>query len=320
MAKHTTEFPKPTMFHWLLLLAIVFIGGSSFAGIKYGLETATPGLVAAGRLWIGAILLTLYARATGRKFPPLISNGKPSKHWLFMLAGGIVGYAIPFTLFPIAQQSVSTMLAGIYMALMPLMTLVMAYFFVGEAMTRRKVLGFVMGAVGVVVLIGPSALSGASSGDLTAQLILIAAILCYSAYGIIAAKAPKMQARSYGAGVIICAALASTIPLFLWGQDWSALSWRSGAGILFLGIFPSGIATIIIIVLIQQVGASFTSLGAYGAPPVAIVLGIILFDEPLKPTFLIGLLIILSGLAISQSKANQLNAMALGIARRFAKK
>ncbi len=322
-ASHS-KISKPSLKHWLMMAVIVVFGGSAFAAIKVALVTATPGTIVFGRLWVSAIILTIYALATGRRFPPLFVNKRPSAEWLYMFWGGLIGFVIPFTLYPIAQKSVDSMLAGIYMALMPLMTLVMSFLILGEKLTLAKVLGFILGAVGVVVLMAPwdvvqSGVESPQSNQLLGQLILIGAVLCYAIYGIIASKAPKMQARSYAAGVLICAAVTSTIPLFFWGQDWSAISFSSILGMLFLGVFPSGISAILIIVCIQQVGASFTSLGAYGAPPVAIGLGILMFDEPLKPTFLIGLVIIFAGLALSQSRSGQMtaqmSAMATGLQR-----
>ena len=143
---------EPTLRDWIALGVLTLIGGLSFAGIKLAVVTAEPPVVAAGRLWAGALLLLVYAYASGRHLPPLLArtaNGLSlDPRWRFMIAGGIIGYAIPFTLFPFAQQTVSSMLAGIYMAFMPLVTIVLARIFADEDLTARKLAGFMLGMLG----------------------------------------------------------------------------------------------------------------------------------------------------------------------------
>ncbi|GGC98485.1 DMT family transporter [Aquisalinus flavus] len=311
--QHTPAAPArpadPSLRDWLLLGVLTLIGGASFAGIKLAVATALPGTVSAGRLWAAALFLLAYAYATGRRLPAFIrrqeGSGKGwtvSTEWRFMMAGGVIGYAIPFTLFPFAQQTVSSMLAGIYMAFMPLVTIILARIFADEELTVRKVTGFVLGTTGVIFLIGPAAIANILSADVIAQGAMILAVVCYAIYAVLTRRAPEMQARSFAAGVMLSSAVAATPFALVSGQDWSAVSALSWLAILFLGLFPSAIAAILIITLIRKAGAGFMALTNYATPVVAIIIGMSAFGEPLKPTFIAGLVAILIGLAIARTK------------------
>lgn len=294
------------MNEWLLLAFLILFGGTSFSGIRIAVETLEPAIVSAGRLWVAAIMLGAYALATGRQFPPFFRTGSksiaPDPRWTYMILLGLIGYAIPFFLFPWAQQVLPSMLAGIYMAFMPLMTVVMARFFAGETLGPRKLTGFLIGTAGVITLIGPEAVSNLGTGNVLAQSGLLAAVTCYAIYAVLTRRAPPMQARIFAAGTVLAAAILVTPAALLAGQDWSDISARSVLAVFYLGIFPSGINAIIIILIIRKAGAGFMSMSNYATPVVAILAGLLMFAEPLKPGFVAGLSIILTGLAISQSR------------------
>ncbi len=301
-----SKLSEASLHDWVMLLILTCIGGSAFVFIKMAVTDFEPVMVSGGRLWVAAILLTAYALATGRSLPPLLSKQEDKtridKRWLFMAAGGLIGYAIPFTLFAVAQQTVSSMLAGIYMAFMPLITIVVAYFFANEKLTTQKILGFSLGTIGVIFLIGPSALQDIGSSDVTAQLLLVLANLCYAICAVLMRWAPEMPARSFAAGTVLCSAILMTPVMILTVQNWSAISSAGMISVLYLGILPSGIASIIIVNLVRKNGAGFMAMANYGTPIIAILLGLLVFSEALKPTFLIGLIAILAGLTISRTK------------------
>ncbi|NHK26861.1 DMT family transporter [Parvularcula flava] len=315
-ATATARPAEPSLRDWLLLGLLTLIGGASFAGIKLAVATALPGTVSAGRLWAAAAFLLIYAYATGRHLPAFLrrEEGKGwtvSTEWRFMMAGGVIGYAIPFTLFPFAQQTVSSMLAGIYMAFMPLVTIILARIFADEELTVRKVTGFMLGTTGVIFLIGPAAIANILSADVIAQGAMILAVICYAIYAVLTRRAPEMQARSFAAGVMLSSAVAASPFALVSGQDWGAVSAVSWLSILFLGLFPSAIAAILIITLIRKAGAGFMALTNYATPVVAIIIGMSAFGEPLKPTFIAGLVAILIGLAISRTKQISFGARGL---------
>lgn len=291
----------PSARHWAVLGLLVVIGGSSFGGIRLAVETAPPTVVAAGRLWIAALVLIGYTLSTGRPLLPLREAGKISGVWPFVLAIALAGYAIPMVLFPFAQQSVSSLLAGIYMAFMPLGTVFLAAIFADEPLTPRKLVGFAAGTLGVIVLIGPAALTNLLSESVIAQLALLAATTGYAIASVVMRRAPDAPARSFSAAFLTVSALMVTpfavADLASMEQAISAQSWMA---IVFLGVLPTGVTAIMLIYLIRGVGAGFMAMANYLTPGAAIVFGVLLFGEALLWRYAAGLGIILAGLAIAQ--------------------
>jgi drug/metabolite transporter (DMT)-like permease len=292
---------EPTTQLWLLLGILIVFGGSSFSGIRVAVETAPPTIVAAGRLWIGMLVLFAYMKATGRGMLPLRDeDGQFSRAWRYAIGIGLAGYTIPMFLFPFAQQNVSSLLAGIYMAFMPVMTVFLAALFADEPLTRRKLVGFAAGTLGVIILIGPYALAGIFTESVIAQLALVLATTGYAVASVIMRNAPQAPARSFGVAFMLCGALAAT-PFALADLDKvGAVSPASWLAILYLGIVPTGITAIMIIHLVRGAGAGFLALGNYLTPGAAIVFGVALFGETLEWRYLAGLLVILTGVAVAQ--------------------
>jgi len=318
MPDHATKFSqnKPELMDWLILIAIIIIGGSSFSLIRGAVDTIPPAIIAAGRLWIGAIFMLLIMYGTGRRFPPILlpdndqSNNllqKQNPAWYPMIICGFIGNAIPFFLFAWAQQFLDSGLAGIYMALMPIWTLALAAFFVGEHLSGRKLIGFIFGFSGVIILMGPEVISGAANTKLTAQLALILATLCYAASAVITRRTTGIRPRVFAAGMLLWAAIFSIPSLIFipWQiETWSMISLLCLIG---LGLFPTGLAGFLLVIIIQRVGAGFMSYSNYLTPVWAVILGAIIYHERLPINALIALIFASLGLAISQSAVKKKN-------------
>jgi drug/metabolite transporter (DMT)-like permease len=304
-AKHTAP-RQATLFDWVLLALIVALGGSAFVMIRSALETMPPVAITIGRLWLGAIVLYAIMVHAGRRLPPLMvrAGGKLRlrRSWGWMIAVGIVGNTLPFFIFPWAQQFVDSGLAGVYMAFMPIWTIALAFFFAGESLTGRKLIGFGLGFIGVVVLMGPEVLSGAADADLLAQAALLLATLCYAASVVLARRAPPMRPRIFAAGMMLVGAITATPALLFVSIDASQWSLASIASVVGLGIFPTGINGVLIIMVIRRAGAGFMALSNYFTPIWAVAMGAAIYHERIEIGAFIALAIILTGVAISQRK------------------
>ena len=298
---------EATPYDWMLLAAIVAFGGSSFVMIRSAVETIPPAIVGPGRVWVGAILLYVLMRAAGRRLPPFLIRGhkgwRVRRSWLWMIAVGGVGNVLPFFIFPWAQQFVDSGLAGIYMAFMPIWTIALAYVFANEGLGTHKIIGFALGFTGVVALMGPDALGGAATADLRAQGALLFATFLYAASAVLARRAPPIRPRVFAAGMMIVAAVMTTPALFI--AEWQAesWSWTSIASVIGLGVFPTGLNGVLIIMLIRRAGAGFMALSNYITPIWAVAMGALVYSERLEATALIALALILAGVAVSQRSA-----------------
>lgn len=301
--KHITP-AEATLFDWSLLALIVAFGGSAFVLIRSAVASMPPAAVAAGRLWVAAIVVYILMRAAGRRLPPFFvrsgKNVRVRRSWLWMIAVGAVGNVLPFYIFPWAQQYVESGLAGVYMAFMPIWTVALAYFFAGEKLSGRKLVGFALGFAGVIVLMGPDAVKGALSSDLRAQMGLLLATFLYAASAVLSRRAPPIRPRVFASGMLIVAALMSAPALFFTEMHPEQWTLSSLASIFLLGVFPTGINGILIIMLIRRAGAGFMAFSNYITPLWAVALGALIYHERLHWTVFIALIIILAGVAVSQ--------------------
>lgn len=274
--------------------------------IRGAVETLPPPVVGAGRLWVGACVLYCLMRTKGRRFPKLLvvtpAGRNIHRAWAYMIAIGALGNTLPFLIFPWAQQFIDSGLAGIYMAVMPIWTLMLAYFFTDEKMTGPKLTGFALGFLGVVILMGPSALTRAAEASLLPQLSLLLATLFYAAAAILVRRAPTIRPRVFSAGIMLSAAILSTPSLLFADMQMNKWSVISIVNVVGLGLGPTGLAIFIIIILIKRTSASFMALANYITPFWAVAVGAIFFDEKLPSQAFIALGIILLGVAISQGQ------------------
>lgn len=287
---------------WALLFALVAMWGSAFMFIKIAVAHVPPATIAAGRLAIGAVVLLIVIRAMGLRLPPF------SGVWRQYAVLAFVGNALPFYLIAWGQQGIDSALAGILIAFMPLATLVLAHYFVrGEQVTRARAIGFVLGFIGIVLLMGPAALTGiaGSAAQVICELAVLAGALCYAANTVIARRSVKGDVLVTSAGVLLFAT-AMSVPVALvldrpWALEPDALAIAS---VVWMGVGPTGVATIFYFLLVGSAGPTFMSLVNYISPCVALLLGVWILHETPGPNAYAGLILILSGIALSQLRRN----------------
>ena len=286
-----------------MLAALVVMWGSSFMFIKLGLVNVPTATLVAARLVLGALILLIVLTMRGARLPPLMQNG--GKVWGNYAILALLGNCIPFTAITWGQQRTDSALAGILMAVMPLATMVLAHYFVrGEHMTRNRVIGFVLGFAGIAVLMGPSAFDRVAGQSLAtlSQLAILLGALCYAANSVltrILARGDDVLVAS-AAMLLIASVMALPVALVV-DKPWQlAPGFTSVAAIVWLGVGPTAIATVVYFKLIASAGPTFMSLVNYMSPAVAVFLGVALLGEAPGLNAYIALALILLGIAVSQ--------------------
>jgi drug/metabolite transporter (DMT)-like permease len=171
-------------------------------------------------------------------------------------------------------------------------------------MTRNRVIGFVLGFAGIVVLMGPSVLNRAAGQSLAtwSQLAILLGALCYAANSVltrILARGDDVLVAS-AAMLLIASVMALPVALVV-DKPWQvAPSWASLSAIVWLGVGPTAIATVVYFKLIASAGPTFMSLVNYMSPAVAVFLGVALLGEAPGLNAYIALGLILLGIAVSQ--------------------
>jgi len=295
--------PRPR--DWLIILCLGMIWGGAFMATKLATRDFTPLTIAAIRLVLAALALRLILRIEGTRLPGL-APGEPRLFWAAAAAVAFLANAMPFSALAWAQRHIDSGLAGVFMATVPLFVLPLGHLFIpGERMTGRKLLGFALGFAGVAILIGPGALAGLGAGGglaLAAQAGCLAAAFGYASGSIVSKRAPQLGLIAFAAAALMLAA-AMTLPLALileapWRSQPSATSL---AAVLYLGLVPTALATLLLLTVIRSAGPGFFSLVNYQVPVWAVIFGAVVLGETPSPRLGIALVLILIGLAISQN-------------------
>ncbi len=282
--------------HWLMLVSLVVMWGSSFLMTKIAVNSLAPAHVVSGRLALAAVLVVAIACALRRGLPRGLGV------WSYLGLMALIGNALPFMLITWGQQRVDSGLAGILMAVMPLATMVLAHFFVdGERMRRNRILGFLIGFGGIVVLVGPQALVnlGGSGEVLMAQLAILGGALSYAVNTILARRRPKGDIWVTSGVVLTMAALLS-LPLSVVAPVPQSLPLPALVSVALLGLIATATATVVYFRLIAAAGPTFLSQINYLIPLWALLMGMIFLGEKPDWNALAALLLILTGIGVAQ--------------------
>jgi drug/metabolite transporter (DMT)-like permease len=290
----------PRLADFGLLFGLSLLWGSSFLAIKIAVDHALPPMTLASlRIIIGAAMLLAIARARGQAWPPFSNRGL----WGRILFLGVVGNALPFFLIGWGEQSTTSQLAGILMAVIPLMVVILAHFFThDERLSAAKLIGVLLGFAGVVVLVGVDALRGLGS-QVIGQLLIIGGCLSYSLYGVTARRLPQLPAEML-VGVILLAGWVLLLPVWLvydrpWTIDWQ---WQAVSAAAWLGLLSTGAGNLLFYVILRRIGAGFASFNNYLVPVMALVYGYFILGEQPHLNALVALVLILAGLALPRLK------------------
>ena len=295
--------PQPSWKQIALLFVPGVLWGGAFVLTEMVLETIPPISYTMLRNIITAVALVviLYARNGRLQTTP--------RAWLTYFVIGFFNNALPFTLVNWGQLTIDSGLASILVSTMPFFTLLLAHFFTDdERLTPPKLLGIGLGLLGIVVLIGPNALSGLG-GSLAGQLMVTGAAVSYAIGAILSrsylrasrqrAVPPQLRALEivtgqYAATAVLLILLAFTV------EDPLALhpSLRSITALLISALPVSLTAVLVYYYLIDAIGASFSALSIYIIPIAGVLMGALLLGEPITPQVIIALVLILLGVAI----------------------
>lgn len=298
----------PTATNWIYLIIVGVMFGASFMATKLAVAGFPPMTLTAIRLSLAATFLVTasYIRGTGL---PEFGTREGRVTWAYCVALGVFTSSLPFSLLNWAQLRVTSGFAGVTMAAVPLLVLPLAHILVpGEHMTFRKVAGFIVGFTGVFILIGPASFLQATGDEMEpwARMACLGAAACYATGTILLRLSPAKSMVAFSAGGLSVGALIM-IPTALFFEGMPVFHFDKpllAAG--YLGLFPTAVATLMLVHIVRSAGPSFMSLVNYQVPVWAVVFGIFLLNETLPPSFFSALALILGGLAISQYRRRRI--------------
>ncbi|MFC3199941.1 DMT family transporter [Parapedobacter deserti] len=270
--------------------------GSSFILIKQSLGVYTPLQVGALRLCAAGIILVVFGVRNLRHIP--------RKLMPWVVAGGAMGNFIPMFLFPLAQEKVSSSMAGILDSLVPIFILLFGYLFFGIKSRWSQVVGAVIGFIGAAVLVGDGGNGGRS--DAFHSLLIVLATAFYGMNGLIITRhlsgIPSFKLSSvvftvwFGPALLILGFSG-----FFSTFEGTAPQWQGLAYVAILGLVGTALAMILYYKLLQLTSAIFAAMVTYLMPIVAVMWGL-LDGERLAWSHAAGGALILVGVYLIQQK------------------
>ena len=281
---------KMELRHWAILICIGTMFASSFVFHRVAVPEIPTITITAVRSILASIISLIMLRAMSLSLPPL------GRGWLPLMFLGVMQVAIPFLLVAWGMQYVKSGLAGILMSVGPIYTVLLAHFFTkDERFTPLRSMGVLLGMGGVIVLIGPSALEGFGE-HLLGQMAIMGAPFCYTIVSLFVRRQRGTPVIVLSGGQYVIATFLLT-PFALLLDDPLSLrpSWEAMAAVLAIAIVSTAFPTFLTFWLVQQVGATNTSLLSYIIPVVAVAQGAALLGEWLEWQALLGMALILAG-------------------------
>ena len=277
---------------WLLLAGVALIWGASFFFIDVALRGFAPGIVAFGRVALGAATLAVLPGAR-RPLPR-----EDLRRVIFL---GVVWMGIPLLLFPLAQQTIDSSVAGMLNAAVPLAAAGWASLLLGRLPGRRQMIGIALGFGGMLAISLPE-LRGADAAPVGVALIIVAVVL----YGLSQNLVVPLQQR-HGALPVLLRALVTALfvlaPFAAAGIDDSTWRWDAALALLPMGVLGTGLAYVLMTTLVGRVGAARGSITIYFVPLVAIALGVAFLGESVSAIALLGTLLVLAGAWLTSRRA-----------------
>ncbi len=280
---------SPKTFDYLLLSILALIWASAFFNIKIATYSYGPITIAFFRILFGAIpvvFLCLYKKIKIEAF---------SKDWFWFASIGTINLVIPFFLIAYGVQKVQSNLAAILMASTPLSATILAHFFTKkEKINVTKIVGILTGFFGIVMLFSDNILI--NNENFFYALMILFGSTFYVIGGLLTLKISKKKNENVTASILIWGSIVIFPITMIIEQPWN-LNPRldSTISLIYLGIFPTGIAWLLRFQILKRNGLVFQAQVAYLIPIFGVILGYIFLNEIITTKVLIALIAVIVG-------------------------
>ncbi len=293
---------------YFYVAAVVFIWATGYTLMGYTVAKGfPPAWIPLARVGLPALAITAFVYLRGLRLPKMTDS-----RWLWYGLMGFLGMTAPFFLQGKGQQTVESGISSILInGGMPLMTIVLAHFFVrSEPLSLRKFTGFIIGFIGVVFLYLPEDLSLDLVREWKGQTFILSVALSYALAAIVAKRAPKTPA-SVGAAIMLLTALASAFVIAAFsGLPKGEIPGGVILALFALSVFYTGLSDILYLKVISLSGPSMIAKINYLVPVFALIFGIVFLGEAFSWRAVAAMMIIITGLLISRLDENPVDEKA----------
>jgi drug/metabolite transporter (DMT)-like permease len=279
---------------WALFLAMSVIWGIPYLLIKVAVDEVSPVVVVFARCAIGAALLLPWTISRGQLRPSL-------RHWRWLLVFTVLEMTAPWLLLSYAEQSLSSSLTGLLVAGVPFVAAVAARLAGDDdRLTPVRLLGLGVGVLGIVALLGLDV-----GGVLLLPILAVGAVLIGYATApmVISRKLPDVPG-------VAAASIALTVTALVYApfavprlDEVAGASDEALLSLLALGVVCTAVALALFFALIREVGAQRSLVITFVNPAVAVLLGVVLLDEPFTLGIALGLPLVLAGCVLATRRS-----------------
>jgi drug/metabolite transporter (DMT)-like permease len=283
----------------ILFLLAGFLWGIPYLFIRVAVDPETgfsPAIVVFIRVFIGALILVPISIYDKSLFVAI-------KGWKYIAVYALFEMVIPWILIGTAEQSISSGLAGLLVASVPIFSTIISSMYGDKSVWHpRRLFGMAIGFLGVFLLVGIESFTGSS--DPIAIFMMLGASVGY-AYAVIyiTRKMPGVSGVAINAIAMAMTALFYSPALFLLWPD-HKISLSATYSVIALGVFSTGIAFAVFFTVMAEIGPTRASLVTYMNTAFAVVLGVLILSEPLTIGIIVGLPLVLIGSYLASRKVN----------------
>jgi len=269
--------------------------GIPYLLMKVAVRDLEPAVIVCGRVLIGAAILI-----------PIAIHQKvlmdAIRGWRYVLPYAIFEMMIPWILITNAEKKISSGLAGLLIATVPIWSTIFASIAGDRTVWHSKrLVGIAVGFAGLVGLVGYESIFGET--DIISILMMIVAAIGYSfAVNMISIKLPDVSGIAINGMAMFITAVAYAPLMVLQWPEANTVSAESALSLLALGIFCTALAFISFFIVMKEIGPARASIGTYVNTAVAVVLGVIILSEPLTLGIIIGLPLVMIGSFLASRK------------------
>ena len=283
----------------ILFILAGFLWGIPYLFIRVAVDPETgfsPAIVVFIRVFIGALILIPISIYDKSLFTAI-------KGWKYIAVYALFEMVIPWILIGTAEQSISSGLAGLLVASVPIFSTIITSMYGDKTVWQpRRLIGMAVGFLGVFLLVGIESFTGSS--DPVAILMMLGASVGY-AYAVIyiTRKMPGVSGVAINSIAMAMTALFYSPALFVLWPD-HQISQSAVYSVIALGIFSTGIAFAVFFTVMAEIGPARASLVTYMNTAFAVVLGVMILSEPLTIGIIVGLPLVLIGSYLASRKAS----------------
>jgi len=269
--------------------------GIPYLLMKVAVRDIEPAVIVCGRVLIGAAILI-----------PIAIHQKvlmdAIRGWRYVLPYAFFEMMIPWILITNAEKQISSGLAGLLIATVPIWSTIFASMTGDKTVWHSKrLVGMLVGFIGLIGLVGYESIIG-SSDPLSIAMMLVAAISYSYAVNMISQKLPDVSGIAINGLAMVFTSIAYAPLMIVQFPEVSAVSKESAASLLALGVFSTALAFISFFIVLKEIGPARASIGTYVNTAVAVVLGVMILSEPLTIGIIIGLPLVLIGSFLASRK------------------